>query len=385
MSLPNLNEPVLSQSNDLIRTPNSTFVPFSAFKVDGIGQGSVDDIKYRPNASFHAIQDIALSTEGCKITYTKALKPLERNLKFVEIIRLIQDTRMGQRDRALGQEFYIYPGIESFATTVDSQQVHIVLRNIRPLQKYQNYKAAQLSVEAFLQLIEHRCPSARKKIQGRRHEIMTLAGLENMLSDISWWDHLRTTSKWVFNSIIFLILLSIPTSIWGPSELKDPLQQFYQQQWNEFTQQIELQRQKLSTTPGMNFQFQITVNQTISQREQNSFEKYIQKRVKKQLINHPFVIKLLIPQEVKNSDKVDRSDAEKNHMEKSPSKTQWMITLKNYRGSVQDLIQSLQGNLDQDWRIDPKNTLITIETNLKRSSLKLDMPSTPQNPSTANP
>lgn len=381
MSLPNLNEPVLSQSNDLIRTPNSTFVPFSAFKIDGIGQGSVDDIKYRPNASFHAIQEITLSPEGCKITYTKSLKPLERNLKFIEMIRLIQDTRMGQRDRALGQEFYIYPGIESFATTVDSQQVHIVLRNIRPLQKYQNYKAAQLSVEAFLQLIEHKCPSAHKKIQGRRHEIMTLAGLENMLSDISWWDRLRTTIQWVFNSIIFLILLSIPTSIWGPSELKDPLQLFYQQQWNEFTQQIELQRQKLGTTPGMNFQFQITVNQTISQSDQALFEVYIQNKIKKYLMNHKFVINKIISTDIKKSDKVDRSNIESSNTEK----TQWMITIKNYRGSVQDLIQSLQGNLDQNWRIDPKNTLITIETELKSSSLKLDIPSTPQNPSTATP
>ena len=232
------DEPELSSSRFLVRTDTSVSIPLDSYKIEGVGSGSLSDVVFRPNASFQKCKT-PIFDEGKRLTisYIKALLPINRNLQVEEILTLLRAVLDGHKIRSENQVLYVYPGLEAFGIDALTHKPRIGLINVRPLDRYTTHSHDLLSVEAFLKLIQVHCPSGWKKIEHQIDHIRSLYLLDEALSEGSW--SLKKGLSRLFWLFVFILIMSIPISIWGPPSVKEPILNLYQRGFNQLQMQLE--------------------------------------------------------------------------------------------------------------------------------------------------
>ena len=207
-------------------------------QVDGIKRGSLSDLQFRPNASFHPIREVQFDHTQCTLTFDKPLKLIDRRLKPKEIIALIAHIRRGERELAIGQHFYLYPSEQAFGLS-QTGELRIVLRNIRPRHLHTEVTQSQLSVLALLKLIEYHCPNLWHQVGKEAHKIKTLSMLQDNLTTSPTYKRLGRFIWRTAVYLIFLWLISLPIAAFGPTTLKEPLRPYYYPLFKRLTDILE--------------------------------------------------------------------------------------------------------------------------------------------------
>ena len=206
--------------------------------VDGIKQGSLSDLQFRPNASFHPIREVQFDQSQCMLNFDKPLKLIDRKLKATEVIALIAHIRRGERELAIGQQFYLYPSEQAFGLSQNGE-LRIVLRNIRPRYLYTEVSQSQLNVIALLKLIENHCPSLWLQVSKEAHKIKTLSILQDRLTASHAYKKIGRFLWRATVYLVFLWLLSLPIAAFGPPTLKEPLRPYYYPLFKRLTEILE--------------------------------------------------------------------------------------------------------------------------------------------------
>lgn len=206
--------------------------------VDGIKRGSLSDLQFRPNASFHPIRDIDFDQIQCKLTFDKPLKKIDRTLRSKEVIALIAHIRRGERELAIGQHFYLYPSEQAFGLSQNGE-LRIVLRNIRPRYLHSKLTESQLTVLALLNLIKSHCPNLWHQVEKKADTIKTLSMLHDSLTTSPVYQKI---GRFIWRTTMYLILLwllSLPIAAFGPPTLKEPLRPYYYPLFKRLTEILE--------------------------------------------------------------------------------------------------------------------------------------------------
>ena len=194
--------------------------------ISGVSEGSLSDLQFRPNASFHPIREVHLSSEHCELTYDRPLRDIDRPINAGELLLLIQNIKRGERDLALGQDLFLYPGSEAFGLSQHGE-LRIILRNIRPKIRYHDCGQERLSLIAFLKLIEDHSPRLWNEISPKRHQLENLNQLEEVLQGSTFVKRLSRALWRLCLYALFLWLISIPVAAFGPPQLREPLKRIY--------------------------------------------------------------------------------------------------------------------------------------------------------------
>jgi hypothetical protein len=379
------SEPQLSSSGGLKWTEKSVFVPYQRFSLDGVGRGSAQDLTARPNAAFHPIREVELSKEGCLLQFEKPIERLNRRLSIEEVIILLELTRTGQRDRLHGQELYLYPGIESFAINAETQQVAVVLKNVRPKERFTNLKNNQLSVLAFLELIEAHCPSGWKRVQHRKHEILTLSGLRDQLVMRSWLQNIRTLFVVGVWAVLSLIIASIPATFFAPPVISEPLQTFYSERLLFLMDQINHQRSILSQHQPVRLNVSLSLPPLAPEERRQVTERLAQAILKvkgKGTIQSsravlPGVTPTLSTKATTpspNTTAVGEAPQPASSASTPPSE-RWSISVTDYRGEVQELLKALSGEVKGLWVIRVDKPEVTVSASVQLDAARVRPPS----------
>ena len=192
--------------------------------VDGIGRGSAKDLMFRPNASFHPIREVKQDGRTCTLSFDRPLMEINRSLSEREILHLLRSLRLGVRECALGQQLYLYPGIESFGFNL-SGDLRIAFVNVRPKYRLNDYNTQHMSVLAFFELLKTCCPNTWQRIEPNSSHIVTLAALEAHLIGPSILSRFRSFFRGVLILAMILFMSSIPIALFGPPAMKDPLRE----------------------------------------------------------------------------------------------------------------------------------------------------------------
>lgn len=224
----------------------SAEVSIADHHIDGIGQGSLSDLQFRPNASFHPIREVQFDRTQCTLLFDRPIKPINRTLHPKEVIALIEHIRRGERELAVGQKFYLYPSKLAFGLS-QTGELRIVLRNIRPRHLHTNISQSQMSVIALLNLIESHCPKLWYSLSRDVHKIKTLTMLQEALHSSS---ALLKATRLLWRGLIYLIflwLLSLPVAAFGPPQLRDPLRSYYHPFFHRLTELLTPDTQPIDT------------------------------------------------------------------------------------------------------------------------------------------
>lgn len=203
--------------------------------VHGIGRGSAQDLMFRPNASFHPIREIKRTSDSCELHLDRPLMTLSRAVSEREVLILLKSLRLGVRECALGQELYLYPGLESFGVNL-SGELKMVLINVRPKHRLKNHTIQQMSVYAFFALLKNHCAKSWARIEPHADRIVTLAALEAHLTGPTVFSRLRRLVRTLALLIIIAFLTSIPIAMFGPPSIRDPLREVLHPVFTEVSQ-----------------------------------------------------------------------------------------------------------------------------------------------------
>ena len=192
--------------------------------VDGIGRGSAKDLMFRPNASFHPIREVKQDGKVCKLSFDRPLMEINRSLSEQEILDLLRSLRLGVRECALGQQLYLYPGLESFGFNL-AGDLRIAFVNVRPKYRFVDYNTQHMSVLAFFELLKAFCPKTWKRIEPRSSHIMTLAALEANLTGPTMFSRFRSFIRVIMVLALIGFISSIPIALFGPASMREPLKE----------------------------------------------------------------------------------------------------------------------------------------------------------------
>ena len=382
------SEPQLSSSGGLKWTEQSVFVPYHRFSLDGVGRGSAQDLTARPNAAFHPIREVELSKEGCLLQFAKPIETLNRRLSIEEVLILLELIRTGQRDRLHGQELYLYPGIESFAINAETQQVAVVLKNVRPKDRFTNLKNNQLSVLAFLELIEAHCPSGWKRVQHRTHEILTLSGLRDQLVMRSWLQNIKTLFVVGVWTLIALIIATIPATFFAPPAIREPLQTFYSERLLLLMDQINHQRSILSQHQPVRLNVSLSLPPLAPEERRQVTERLAQAilKVKGRGTIHPGRALRAdtgdTPKSLPSLKKDPSLDVnvvgrapQPESSGSTPKSERWSISVTDYRGEVQELLKALSGEMKGMWVLRIDEPEVTVSASVQLDAALVTSPS----------
>ena len=194
--------------------------------VTGVSEGSLSDLQFRPNASFHPIREIDLKTDQCELIFDRPIRGIDRPIKADELLLMIQNIKRGERDLALGQDLFLYPGKEAFCLSQHGE-LRILLRNIRPKLTYHDCGQERLSLIAFLALIEEHSPRLWDSVAPRRHQLENLNQLEELLQGSTLIKRVSRALWRLCLYALFLWLITIPIAAFGPPKIREPLKELY--------------------------------------------------------------------------------------------------------------------------------------------------------------
>lgn len=217
-------QPSVEQSRPQVTEYDAQFT-LSDHIVDGVGRGSLSDLSFRPNATFHPVREVKVDRETCLITFDKPLQSLNRSLSKPELLLLLKNLRSGVRECALGQQLYLYPGIEAFGMTQQGD-ICFTLINVRPRYSNQDHSTQKMSVLAFFELMKVACPSGWRAVEGKQDRINTLAALEVALEGSSLLTRIAKVIRFTLISALVLTLAAVFIGLFGPPELREPLREW---------------------------------------------------------------------------------------------------------------------------------------------------------------
>ena len=169
--------------------------------IDGVNQGSLSDLQFRPNASFHPIREVNLDQDHCILLFDRPIRRVDRSVSRDEVLLLIHSIRRGERELALGQAVYLYPSVEAFGLSSQGK-LRIVLRNCRPKGRYEKAGRERITVLAFLQLIEAHAPQLWVTLSPISHQLSNIQQLEEALETSSV---LKKIMKGVWRLSLYLL------------------------------------------------------------------------------------------------------------------------------------------------------------------------------------
>lgn len=194
-------------------------ISLSDILVEGTESGMVEDMKFRPNKYFQAIDDVRVEGSRCILMYQKGLSPVEGKVPLEQIKHVILGVLDAQLKVAQDQVFYLFPGVEAFGMD-RRRQIRIGLINARP-QKDWERSGQELSVDAFTALLAEHCPEGHKRVVAYKQKILTLRHLLQVLEGY------RVSSMWSSFFILLLILSGITGLLyqWGPPRVRNAIRQ----------------------------------------------------------------------------------------------------------------------------------------------------------------
>ena len=227
--------------NRLTKSPhigqNKASFSLSHFHIDGIKQGSLSHLSFRPNSGLHPIDAVDFDKQTLNLSYEQEIKPVNRNLKIQEIQNLIQQLKHAQRSVVLGHEFYLYPSATAFILN-QKNELKVLLRNIHPNQEPEVKSPHQYTVRAVLDLIKQHQPNSWTLVEKKLPSINTLEDLYQIIHSKSFLKTVGRLTWTLFISLILLFILSLPIAAYGPSQLSEPLKKIYYPFFLSFSQQL---------------------------------------------------------------------------------------------------------------------------------------------------
>lgn len=190
--------------------------------VDGVGRGSLSDLSFRPNATFHPVREVIADGKRCVITFDKPLQTFNGSLSKTEVLILLKNFRAGVRETALGQQLYLYPGVEAFGMGA-SGDLCFALINVRPRYALAEYSTQKMSVIAFFELMQAYSPQGWKVVRDQTDKINTLAALESALEGISLWRRIIKLTRILVAVFLVLSCVVVGLAFLGPPEIKEPI------------------------------------------------------------------------------------------------------------------------------------------------------------------
>lgn len=234
-------------------TENKAVITLADHVISGVKEGSLSDLQFRPNASFHPIREVLLKTDRCELIFDRPIRRIDRPVEASELLLLIQNIKRGERDLALGQDLYLYPGSEAFALSPHGE-LRIVLRNLRPSIRYHDSGQERVSLIAFLTLIKEHSPSLWQEISPHQHKLENLNQLEALLQSSTILQRLGRFIWRLCLYALFLWLISIPIAAFGPPQIREPLKRFYHPVFERLTELMSPTHQDQSGIPQKNNQ-----------------------------------------------------------------------------------------------------------------------------------
>ncbi len=208
------------------------------FHIDGVRQGNLNHLKFRPNNGFHPIDEIKLEAQELLIHFEQDIKPIQRHIKRQEITNLIEQIKHAERSLVHGQELYLYPSSLAFALNVHNE-VKILLKNIHPHDEAEVKSKTQYTLRALVDLLKQHSPESWSLVEPELEQINTLDHLLERLTPKSVMSYIYK-SLWNLFIILFLLFtLSLPIAAFGPSQLSEPLKEIYYPYFENFTQRLK--------------------------------------------------------------------------------------------------------------------------------------------------
>ncbi|MAD61258.1 MAG: hypothetical protein CMH49_07095, partial [Myxococcales bacterium] len=196
------------------------------FHIDGVKQGSLSHLTFRPNSGLHPIDSASFDHEKLHLNFDQSTKPINRKIKNQEILNLIEQVRHAQRNVVLGQEFYLYPSALAFVLNRNNE-LKILLRNIHPHHEPEAKSCTQYTLRAILDLIKEHQPNLWASIERNIKHIYTLEDLHNVIQPNLFLKKLGRLTWTVFIYLVLLFMLSLPIAAYGPTQISEPLKKLY--------------------------------------------------------------------------------------------------------------------------------------------------------------
>ncbi len=199
----------------LIRESNRCRIPLDKYRIEGIEDDFLEDLKYRPNRYFHPVESLSLDENYLTITYQRPISPLERKkVSLQQINQLLEAVIDGYDKLPPNQVFYLYPGLEAFGE--DSRgNIRICLINVCP-NTARELSPQEKSVQAFKELISLNSELSRKfgsKIESAR-TLRQLKEILNRTRGAAFYLSFAALSAGVVLAALFLLYN------WGPPKVR---------------------------------------------------------------------------------------------------------------------------------------------------------------------
>lgn len=241
-------------------------VPLSHYFVEGVGQGNLQGLRFRPFADFHPVDQVELSPERCEVRYLKPLRPLQdrRVVRLDEVVNLTRQLVEAKRRLVADQRLYLYPGLEAFGVDPSCNRLRFRVINVRPKERFRVSSHDQLSVEALCLLIELYCPEGWALVRSKRASLNTLEALLRVIDKRSALTGALTLAKGLFVLASLAVFFSVPLAIWGPEAVSKPLREVMLPRVNDFLDQLEERRSSMKPQATMSAQLSLTLPSSLS-------------------------------------------------------------------------------------------------------------------------
>lgn len=227
---------------------NDAYFSLSYFYIDGVSQGNLSHLTFRPNSGLHPINSVNFDQEKLYLNFDQAIKPINRQINKQEILDLIEQLRHAERNVVLGQEFYLYPSALAFALN-QKNELKVLLRNLHPRHEAEVKSCTQYTLRAVLDLIKQHRPALWSSIESNLKGIYTLEDLQQLIQPNSFLRILRVATWTLLVSLILLFMLSLPIAAYGPTQISSPLKELYYPIFMDFSQRLAPQPPKLKSSP----------------------------------------------------------------------------------------------------------------------------------------
>ena len=226
---------------------NNAYFSLDHFHIDGIKQGSLSHLTFRPNSGLHTIDSADFDHKKLHLSFDQSAKPINRKIKTQEILDLIEQVRHAERNVVLGQEFYLYPSALAFVLN-HNNELKILLRNIHPHYEPEAKSYTQYTLRAILDLIKEHQPSLWASIENNIKHIYTLEDLHNVIQPNSFLKKFGRLTWTLFIYLVLLFMLSLPIAAYGPTQISEPLKKIYYPVLLSFSQRLEPKPPKATTS-----------------------------------------------------------------------------------------------------------------------------------------
>ncbi len=212
---------------DLHLKPKEIFLNTSMFYITGHLQGTIEDLKYKPNSKFHTPSQVSINEKACVLSYQEEGKAIDMDLSLFEIYEVIHAYYDAYLTKAEEQRLFLYPGIEAFALD-DNRNLVIRMVNIHP--KDQHLSDQALSVKAFMCLLEKCHPKIWKRINQKHKNIYHIPHLLEALEyhPFSFLSFFGSFFRHTLVIVMMLMILIWGMLIFGPKAQVIQMKQVYQ-------------------------------------------------------------------------------------------------------------------------------------------------------------